>query len=289
MTQTVAINQQNVSLRIKMLDSSGAPATGITASDAGHVIWYQRGASGSVVTDGGSAADLASLGAAHSDWGFEEIGYGWYRVDYPDAAFLEGALSVICGMSTDAADAVEVLIDIDPFFKYQGVPSSVTSTTTTFPAGTTPLKGDLIMVVDGTGEPGNIVVVQSASGEVATHAAFETAISDTTTTVLLIAGDATLADGGINVDAAVTTRSSLTPAEVLSECQDAIDSRNLATASALATVDTEVGVIDGIVDDIKAKTDSLTFTKSGEVDANMQSINDATVVGDGNATPWDGA
>ncbi len=33
----------------------------------------------------------------------------------------------------------------------------------------------------------------------------------------------------------------------------------------------------------------LTFTKPGEVDANVQSINSAEVVGDGNATPWDGA
>ena len=30
------------------------------------------------------------------------------------------------------------------------------------------------------------------------------------------------------------------------------------------------------------------FTKANEVDANTKSINDAGVVGDGNATPWDG-
>ena len=39
---------------------------------------------------------------------------------------------------------------------------------------------------------------------------------------------------------------------------------------------------------IKVKTDSLTFTKANEVDANAQSINGAAVIGDGNATPWDG-
>jgi hypothetical protein len=54
---------------------------------------------------------------------------------------------------------------------------------------------------------------------------------------------------------------------------------NAATATNLATTD-------GKVDDIKAKTDSLTFTKTGEVDANMQSINGTTVNGDGSATPW---
>lgn len=53
-------------------------------------------------------------------------------------------------------------------------------------------------------------------------------------------------------------------------------------AAILAAVDTEVAAI-------KAKTDQLTFTKTNELDANVQSINGATVTGDGNATSWDGA
>ena len=40
------------------------------------------------------------------------------------------------------------------------------------------------------------------------------------------------------------------------------------------------------VDAIKAKTDSLTFTVGNQVDANIQSINDVAVAGDGDATPW---
>lgn len=50
-------------------------------------------------------------------------------------------------------------------------------------------------------------------------------------------------------------------------------------ASILAAVDTEVAAI-------KAKTDSLTFTVAGMVDANIQAVNDTTVVGDGSGTPW---
>ena len=42
-------------------------------------------------------------------------------------------------------------------------------------------------------------------------------------------------------------------------------------------------------DAIKVVTDQFVFTKANEVDANTKSINSATVVGDGNATPWDGA
>ncbi len=42
------------------------------------------------------------------------------------------------------------------------------------------------------------------------------------------------------------------------------------------------------VDAIKVPTDKMVFTKTNELDANTKSINDAEVVGDGNATPWDG-
>ena len=37
---------------------------------------------------------------------------------------------------------------------------------------------------------------------------------------------------------------------------------------------------------IMAKTDSLTFTVAGQVDANIQSVNDVTVVGNGSGTPF---
>ena len=57
----------------------------------------------------------------------------------------------------------------------------------------------------------------------------------------------------------------------------------LATAAALDTVD---NFLDTEVAAIKAKTDSLTFTVAGQVDANIQYINDVALVGDGDATPW---
>jgi hypothetical protein len=64
-------------------------------------------------------------------------------------------------------------------------------------------------------------------------------------------------------------------ADVTTELQS-----GLATAAALTT-------LDGKADDIKAKTDSLTFTVAGEVDANMQSVNGEAVTGDGSVgDPW---
>jgi hypothetical protein len=60
-----------------------------------------------------------------------------------------------------------------------------------------------------------------------------------------------------------------------------------ATAAALQTVDNEIADIDTVVDAIKAKTDGLTFTTEGEVDVNVQSINDAALTGDGTVgTEW---
>ena len=58
---------------------------------------------------------------------------------------------------------------------------------------------------------------------------------------------------------------------------------------ALANGGTGFVAIDTVVDAIKVATDKLTFTVANQVDANIQYINDAQVVGDGNATPWDGA
>jgi hypothetical protein len=69
------------------------------------------------------------------------------------------------------------------------------------------------------------------------------------------------------------------------------------------TIDTEVGLIQADLDNgtdglgaiktetaaIKTKTDNMVFTKANELDVNTKSINSATVTGDGNATPWDGA
>jgi hypothetical protein len=51
-------------------------------------------------------------------------------------------------------------------------------------------------------------------------------------------------------------------------------------------IDAQLAAIQTAANAIKAKTDSLTFTVAGEVDANVQSINDAALTGDGSGTPW---
>lgn len=60
--------------------------------------------------------------------------------------------------------------------------------------------------------------------------------------------------------------------------------------ASLTGIEDKVDTVDLVADGIKAKTDSLTFTKAGEVDANAQSINGAAVTGDGQTgTEWDAA
>lgn len=60
-----------------------------------------------------------------------------------------------------------------------------------------------------------------------------------------------------------------------------------AVGLASANLDTQIGAIDDFLDTeiaaIKAKTDSLTFTVAGQVDANVQYVNDVQVTGTGAA------
>ncbi|MCP5019816.1 MAG: hypothetical protein GY938_31700, partial [Ketobacter sp.] len=89
-------------------------------------------------------------------------------------------------------------------------------------------------------------------------------------------------DTTTDIPALIAALNDLTAAQVNAECDTAIADAALATGANLATVDT-------VVDAIKVITDQMVFTKANELDVNTKSINDAEVVGDGNATPWDGA
>lgn len=91
--------------------------------------------------------------------------------------------------------------------------------------------------------------------------------------------------GYTNLDAAVSSRMATytQPTGFLAANfgnLDATVSSRLASASYTAPDNASVTAI-------KAKTDSLTFTVLNQVDANIQSVNDVTVTGNGTAgTPW---
>lgn len=58
------------------------------------------------------------------------------------------------------------------------------------------------------------------------------------------------------------------------------------TGNLSGSVGSVTGITSSDVGAIKTKTDSLTFTQTGHVDANVQKVNDVTIVGDGAATPF---
>jgi NifU-like protein involved in Fe-S cluster formation len=86
------------------------------------------------------------------------------------------------------------------------------------------------------------------------------------------------------------------------ELATALGTADDAVLAAVAAIDAKIDIIDTNVDQIetllgetdtdvaaiKAKTDSLTFTEAGVVDANanVTHINDVEVTGDGALTPW---
>lgn len=92
-------------------------------------------------------------------------------------------------------------------------------------------------------------------------------------------------------DLTTELQSGLATSASITTLQTSVDDlpTNAELATALGTADDAVlaaiSTTDGKVTLIKAKTDSLTFTKAGEVDANLQSVNDVTVNGDGAGTP----
>lgn len=101
--------------------------------------------------------------------------------------------------------------------------------------------------------------------------ALTTAVADLPTNAELTTALGTADDA---VLAAIAALNNLSAAQVNAEVDTAIVDAALATAANLATVD-------NVVDAIKAKTDSLTFTSAGIVDANVQQINDVEITGDG--------
>lgn len=62
----------------------------------------------------------------------------------------------------------------------------------------------------------------------------------------------------------------------------------VVTNAAGDDVSTDVVALKAVADAIKLVTDKMVFTKTNELDVNTKSLNDAEVIGDGNAIPWDG-
>jgi predicted pyridoxine 5'-phosphate oxidase superfamily flavin-nucleotide-binding protein len=90
---------------------------------------------------------------------------------------------------------------------------------------------------------------------------------------------------GDNINATISSRATQTSVDDLptnAELATALGTADDAVLAQVALVKTETDKIASV----KAKTDSLTFTTAGQVDANVQAVNDTELTGDGSAVPW---
>lgn len=152
--------------------------------------------------------------------------------------------------------------------------------------------GDLALHVTATGaDPSDLacrIVAGSLDADVSSRSTYAGGDTAGTTTLLsrLTAIRAGLLD---NLDAAVSSRSiyaggdtagtTTLLARLTAGRAGNLDLLDVAISVLAAYVDTEVAAI-------KSKTDSLTFTVPGSLDANIQHVNDVLVNGNGAGTPW---
>lgn len=227
-----------------------------------------------------------------------------------DAAYTRGKdYVVVLAPDTETVDSQTITaVPIGSFsIENRSVPASFRTTIATVNSQTS------IVLTDGPAEDDalngcGVWVKDAATSHQISKRAISDYVGSTKTVTLSSAPDFTIAVGDVLevvigfLDQGVTLQANAVSAAALATDAVSEIQSGLATAAALATVDTIVDAIlvdtdttipglvttvDTVVDAIKAKTDSLTFTQAGHVDANIQRINDVAIVGDGSGTPFD--
>lgn len=271
------------------LAADGTAATGLTATTF-DLQYTRSGAAPAAKVD--ATLNGNGVGGNHSDSTVIEVDAtsspGLYRVDWVDAAFAAGVREVILvvKVATAFTEPLRVELDgpmdaiwdealtgakhnvatsagkrirtIDAAFEVHSGTAQAGSTSTTIKldVGASAVdniyRGDRIIIIGGTGqEEHGICISYVGSTQVATMAETWVVTPDNTSEFEVV------------------------PASVdIETVQHAVQ-----TAGDLAA----------LIAAVKVLTDKMVFTKANELDVNTKSINDAEVVGDGNATPWDGA
>jgi hypothetical protein len=85
------------SVDVQIVDDAGLPVTGLVAATFPTVKYSISGANSDVTV---TLSDLASIGAAYSSGGLRERGEGVYRLDLPDAVFSSSGLVTVRGESS---------------------------------------------------------------------------------------------------------------------------------------------------------------------------------------------
>lgn len=334
----------DVSVVIRIIDSTdGTPETGVVFNTSGIDLWYRRDGAASVdITE----ATLSALTDAHSDGGFLHINDGWYRLDLPDAACASSAAGVqiggtVTGMivlapyielevnnATDVYTRIGAPVGASISADVAGVQSDTNDIQTRLPAAL--VNGRIDASVGAMAA--NVMTAAAAASDLTTELqnGLATAASITSldgkidtidnfldTEIAAILADTNelqtdWADGG-RLDLILDARASQTSVNTIDDFLDT------EVAAILAAVDTEVGAIKAVTDNlpdsgaltslatqasvntiddfldteiaaIKAKTDQLTFGATNTVNANITHvIADAVQTNGATDTNWGGA
>lgn len=269
----------DVSITLRIVDSvDGTPETGVVFNTSGIDLWYRRDGEASVdITE----ATLAALTTAHTDGGFLHINDGWYRLDLPDAACASGVAGVQIG------GTVTGMVVLSPYIELEVNTAADVYTRIGAPAGAS-VSADIAAIEAQTDDIGAAGAGLTA---IPWNAAWDAEVQSEVADALAVYDPPTNAEMEARTLAAAAYATAANQATIAGYIDTEV-------AAVLAAVDTEVaailadtnelqtdladgGRLDLLIDGIKAKTDSLTFTAAGHVDANIHRINDVTITGNG--------
>lgn len=255
--------------------TTGAGKTGLNA--AAVTITYTRVETDNDVVHNdvtSSVNDLSALTDAHNDWGWKEVNStlskGLYRLDVADAVFASGAWEAVVQVTITSGTAAATpkafrliarndLTDIsqtgDSYTRI-GAPAGASVS-----ADVAAVKSDTAAILLDTGTDGVVVAAGSKTG-------YSLSAAQTFDLTGNITGNLSGSVGSVtgNVGGNVT---------------GSVGSVVGAVGSVTGAVGSVTGLTASDVAAIKAKTDALTFTVSGQVDANIQYVNDVEVTGTG--------
>ena len=127
--------------------TTGLPAT-VTSATAGLLFTVQRGYGAPTDSSLESITDLASAGAAHSDWALKEVAAGRHRLCLPDAIFASGVEFVhLMGAATNV-DIVGEMIEINLATVDELQTATVAALKTAIPPIETQYKATVVSATD---------------------------------------------------------------------------------------------------------------------------------------------
>jgi hypothetical protein len=210
-------------------DGTGLPLTGVAHTDVTGSYVRTRGTRTAI-----TMANLAAPDSAHSDGGWEEVDGtnqpGLYRFDIPDAAFATGARAVIVTVKATGAKTEHQYLPLWDVNTQDGVRAGLTA----LPNAAADAAGGLIISdaggLDADAQRSDVAAIlvdtgTTLDGKIDTIDNFVDDLESR-----LTAGRATNLD---NLDAAISSRSTVTTAQVNAEVVDALATDTYAEPAAV--------------------------------------------------------